>query len=115
MLRYTFGMRDTKFFINAGFQLDISLNKKNMGWMIIDGNEGIASGVRINYIDYSVFQPGVTAGFGLNHSFKNRLGFSSELRYSRISKVMDGMPGTESLLGITAGFTYHIAGKGNRP
>lgn len=110
MVRYTFGQRKFTAFINAGFQLDIALNKDNVGCLILDrtsDNTGYYVAT-VEYMSYSTFQPGIAAGFGVGYKVSKTLSVNSEFRYSRISNVLPDKSGAESQSAFKAGITYHI-------
>lgn len=114
MVRYTLGRKKLTGFINAGAQIDIVLNKNNIGWLIISGDDiSVGDRVTIDYMSYKTIQPGFTAGFGINYKLNKKLAVSSEFRYSNIFNVLPGKAGTESQSVFKAGIAYNIFKKAN--
>ena len=113
MLRYTLGRKNLTGFINAGLQLDIALNKNNVGWLKLYGNSVSGyDGATIEYLNYSKFQPGITAGFGIAYKLNKVFALNSEFRYSGIFNVLPDKAGTESQITLKAGITYNVFKKG---
>ena len=114
MLRYTFGRKEFTWFINAGIQLDIVLNKNNVGWLILGTGDEVSVTVPVttNYLDYNTFQPGITGGFGLNYKLNRKLAINSEFRYSSVFNVLPGKAGAESQSVIKIGISYNIFKEG---
>ncbi len=108
MVRYTQGRRKFAGFINAGVQLDIALNKNNVGYLKLGNYSSGYDVPTINYLDYSTFQPGITAGFGFSYKLSKSMSINSEFRYSSIFKVLPDKAGTESQSAFKAGITYNI-------
>jgi len=109
MVRYTFGPKKFTGFINAGVQVDIALNKNNIGWLILDGNANSGyDAASIEYMSYSTIQPGVTAGFGFGYKLSKNVVLNSEFRYSSVFNVLPDKSGTESQSVFKVGVTYNI-------
>jgi hypothetical protein len=109
MLRYTAGRKKITGFFNAGFQLDIVLNKDNVGWLKLVSNKSSGyDAVAIEYQSYSKFQPGITAGFGINYKINKIVSLNSEFRFSSIFNVLPNKSGAESQSVLKAGITFHI-------
>jgi opacity protein-like surface antigen len=109
MVRYTFGTKEFTGFINAGVQVDIALNKNNIGWLTL-GGDAISGyeAATIEYYSYSTYQPGITAGFGLSYKLSKNFALNSEFRYSSVFNVLPDKAGTESQSAFKAGVTYNI-------
>lgn len=109
MVRYSFGRKRLNVFINGGVQVDIALNKNNVGWLILTGNNSTGyDAATIAYLDYSTFQTGLTGGFGVSYKISNNLAINSEFRYSAIFNVLPDKSGTESQSAFKVGITYNI-------
>ncbi len=110
MLRYTLGRNKFTGFINAGLQIDVVLNKNNVGWLIVGSEDKISGAVPVttDYLDYKTFLPGITGGFGINFKLNKKLALTSEFRYSSVFSVLEGKAGTERLSVLKAGITYNI-------
>jgi hypothetical protein len=109
MVRYTFGLKKFTGFINAGVQVDIALNKNNIGWIVLGGNASSGyEAATIEYMSYSTIESGITAGFGLSYKLSKSVAINSEFRYSGIFKVLPDMSGTEKQSSFRAGITYSI-------
>jgi len=109
MVRYTFGPKKFTGFINAGLQVDIALNKNNIGWLILSGNASSGYGAAtIEYMSYSTIQPGITAGFGLSYKLSKKVALNSEFRYSSVFNVLPNKSGTEGQVTLRAGIVYSI-------
>jgi hypothetical protein len=109
MVRYTFGTRKFTGFINTGVQLDIALNKNNIGWLILGGNASSGYDAEtIEHMSYSTIQPGITAGFGLAYKLNKKLSLNSEFRYSSVFNVLPEKAGTESQSTFRVGVTYNF-------
>jgi hypothetical protein len=107
MVRYTFGLKKFTTFINAGLQLDISLNKNNVGWLQTTASQnevGSSSG----YMDYKTLQMGYTAGFGVKYALNKKFGLCSEFRYSGIINALSEKAGPEKQNIFKIGITYNI-------
>ncbi len=113
MLRYTFGRKKITGFINAGVQLDIVLNKNNIGWLKLGAGENI-TGVFVssNYLDYKTVQSGITGGFGISYKLNKNLALNSEFRYSRIFSVLPDKAGAENQSVLKVGIAYNFYKKG---
>ena len=110
MLRYSFGRKKFTGFANAGVQLDIALNKNNVGWLIAldESNSATANQVEIGYLSYSTFQPGITAGCGLNYKLNKKYLITADFRYSGITNVLPNQPKPESQIVLKVGVSYNI-------
>lgn len=108
MVRYTLGSKKFTGFVNAGVQLDIALNKNNVGYLKLGNYSSGYDVSTISYLDYSTFQPGITAGFGFSYKLSKSMSINSEFRYSSIFKVLPDKAGTESQSAFKAGITYNI-------
>jgi len=110
MVRYTIEKKKLGYFVNAGVQIDVALNKNNVEWLILNANDfsPTSNGVITGSMDYASFQPGITAGFGINYKADKNLFLSTEFRYSRIHNVLPSEPGIESLYIFRLGITYNI-------
>jgi len=109
MVRYTFDRKKFTGFVNAGVQVDIAINKNNIGWLILSGNASSGYGAAtIKYMSYSTIQPGITAGFGLGYKLSKKVFLNSEFRFSSVFNVLPDKPGTESQSAFKVGVTYNI-------
>jgi hypothetical protein len=110
MFRYTLEKKKLGYFVNAGVQIDVALNKNNVEWLILNANDfsSTSNGVITGSMDYATFQPGITAGFGINYKADKNLYLSTEFRYSRIHNVLPSASGIESLYIFRLGITYNI-------
>jgi hypothetical protein len=109
MVRYTFGPKKFTAFVNAGVQLDIALNKDNIGWLILGGYASSGyDAATIQHMSYSTIQPGVTAGFGFVYKLSKNVVLNSEFRYSSVFNVLPNKAETESQSVFKAGITYNI-------
>ena len=113
MVRYTLDRKKFKAFVNAGVQIDIALNKNNVGWLILSG-DAISGydGSSFEYMNYSTFQSGITAGFGFSYKLSKSLAINSEFRYSSVFNVLPNKSGTERQSAFKAGITYNVFKKG---
>lgn len=109
-IRYTWGLNRWSGFVNAGVQLDIPLNGNNLGWLIIDGIANSEEGnyATLEYISYEKFQPGITAGFGLNYKLNKQFTATGGFNYSGISNVTAGNSGFENQFNIKVGIAYRL-------
>ncbi|MDO9255260.1 MAG: outer membrane beta-barrel protein [Bacteroidales bacterium] len=113
MLRYTVGRKKITGFFNAGFQLDIVLNKDNVGWLkLVSNNNSVYEAMAIEYRSYSKFQPGITAGFGITYKLNKKFAVNSEFRFCSLFNVLPDKSGAESQITLKAGITYTIFKKG---
>ncbi len=112
MLRYTFGRKNLKVYVNAGLQLDVALNKNNAGWMILEADgKGILSAteaVSTAYLDYNTIQPGIATGFGLDYRLNRKISVAIEFRYSVLTHILPGNSTRETQQTGKAGITYTI-------
>jgi hypothetical protein len=109
MVRYTFGTKKFTGFVNAGVQVDIALNKNNIGWLILGGNASSGyDAATIEYMSYSTIQPGITAGFGFDYKLSKKVALNSEFRYSSIFNVLPDKAGVEKQFVFKAGVTYNF-------
>lgn len=117
MVRYTFGQKQLTGFVNAGIQVDIALNKNNVGCLVLGRNSDNTgyNAATIKYLTYSTIQPGIAAGFGIAYKLSKTLAINSEFRYSRISSIIPEKSGTESQSAFKAGITYHFFKTGKKP
>jgi len=116
MVRYTFGRKDLKGFVNAGIQIDISLNKDNVGWLVTGSNSGEpGASVTFGYATYNTVQPGFTAGFGASYDLNTQFALNVEYRYSFIGNVSADMVGLENQSALKAGITYSIFKQEKKP
>lgn len=109
MVRYTFGEKKFKAFINAGVQIDIALNKNNVGWLKLrgDNTSGFDAAI-IAYRSYNKIQPGITAGFGINYKLSKEIAINSEFRSSSVFNILPDKSGPEHQSTFKAGITYNI-------
>lgn len=109
MVRYSFGEKNFKAFINAGLQIDIALNKNNVGWLKLRGdNTSGFDAATIAYRSYNKIQPGITAGFGIHYKLSKELSINSEFRSSSVFNILPDKSETEHQSTIKAGITYNI-------
>jgi hypothetical protein len=109
MIRYAMGRKKFSGFIEAGMQFDLSMNKNNIGWLILSGdNNSGYSDFFIVHKNYSTFQTGITAGFGISIKLSKVMAINSEFRYSNVLNVLPDNPGPERQFALKAGITYNI-------
>jgi hypothetical protein len=116
MVRYTLGRKKLRGFVNAGLQIDVSLNKENVGWLVISSNsKESGASVDFGYSTYNTVQPGFTAGFGGSYDLNTQFALNVEYRYSGIGNVSEDMVGLESQSALKAGITYSIFKQEKKP
>lgn len=108
MLRYTIPHNKLTLYVNAGLQLDVALNKNNIGMLIVGNGIDITNPATTYYYGYKTIQPGVTMGFGFSFKLSKSLSLISEFRYSRVYDVLPEKSGTERQTTFKAGIVYPI-------
>jgi opacity protein-like surface antigen len=92
--------------VNAGLQLDVALNKNNIGMLIVGNGTDITNPATTYYYDYNTIQTGVTIGFGGSFKLNKSLSLISEFRYSRVYDVLPEKSGTERQAAFKVGILY---------
>ena len=108
MLRYFVPYNKFTWYVNAGVQLDVALNKNNIGMLLVGTGSDVLNRATTLYYDYKTIQPGLTIGFGFSFKLSESLSLNSELRHSSIFNVLPEKTGTEKQTTIKAGISYHI-------
>ncbi len=106
MLRYTIPCNKLTLYVNAGLQLDVALNKNNIGMLIVGNGTDITNPATTYYYDYNTIQTGVTIGFGGSFKLNKSLSLISEFRYSRVYDVLPDKSGTERQAAFKIGIVY---------